>query len=310
MKFDRKYTLKEISAIIKCEYVGEDNFPVLGLNEIHRVQSGDIVFVDHPKYYDKALESDATIILINKKVECPKGKALIISDDPFRDINKLINYFLPFKVCNELISKSAEIAEGTIIQPNTFIGNNVKIGKNCRIHSNVSIYDNTEIGDNVIIHSGSVFGSDAFYYKKRENEYDKFNCGGKVIIEDNVEIGACTTIDKGVTYPTTIKKGCKLDNHIHVGHDTIIEENCLFAAHTAIAGCVTIEKNVTVWGKVAITSGVTIGENAIILGSSSVSKSLEGNKTYFGSPAIENKIILKQMVALRKLPNIIDKLKK
>ena len=171
MKFKRTYSLKEIAQIINCKYIGNDNFPVLGMNEIHVVEPGDIVFVDHHKYYDKALQSSATIVLINKEVECPKGKALLISDDPFRDFNKLSKYFNPFIANAVSIATSAQIGEGTIIQPNCFIGNNVVIGKNCIIHSNVSIYDNTIIGDNVVIHAGTILGADAFYYKKRPEGY-------------------------------------------------------------------------------------------------------------------------------------------
>ncbi len=121
MKFPKTYRLHEIAAIIGCEFVGDSNFPVLGMNEIHVVENGDIVFVDHPKYYDKALQSAATIVLINKNVDCPAGKALLISNDPFRDFNKLTNYFKPFQSSNSSISTSAKIGEGTVIQPNTFI---------------------------------------------------------------------------------------------------------------------------------------------------------------------------------------------
>ena len=161
---------------------GDKNFQVLGMNEIHVVEPGDIVFVDHPKYYDKALNSAATIILINKNVECPDGKALLISDDPFRDFNTLTRHFRPFQGTNVSISLNSEIGEDTIIQPNCFIGNNVKIGKNCIVHSNVSIYDNTIIGDNVIIQAGTILGADAFYYKKRESGFDQLLSGGRVVI--------------------------------------------------------------------------------------------------------------------------------
>src|SRR5690606_25856685 len=143
------------------------------MNEIHVVQPGDIVFVDHPKYYDKALQSQATVILINKKVDCPLGKALLISDDPFRDFNKLTHYFNPFHRSRNAISETAEIGEGTILQPNVFVGNNVKIGRDCIIHSNVCSYDNTVIGNNVTIHAGTVLGGDAFYYKNRPEKFDK-----------------------------------------------------------------------------------------------------------------------------------------
>lgn len=301
MKFPQPYTLKQIATIIKSSFVGDENFPVLGMNEIHVVEQGDIVFVDHPKYYDKALQSRATIILINKEVECPEGKALLISDDPFRDFNKLTDFFKPFQKSTALIAPSAQIGENTIIQHGAFIGNNVKIGKNCTIHSNVSIYDDCIIGDNVTIHAGSVLGADAFYYKKRPEGFDKLKSGGRVVIEDDVDLGALCTIDRGVTGDTTIKRGTKIDNQVHVGHDTIIGEKCLIASQTGIAGCVVIENEVTIWGQVGMTSGITIGAKAIILAQSGISKSLEGGQTYFGYPAEEARKKYKEMSALRRL---------
>ena len=309
MKFPKTYSLHEIASIIGCEFIGDPNFPVLGMNEIHVVENGDIVFVDHPKYYDKALQSAATIVLINKNVDCPIGKALLISDDPFRDFNKLTIYFKPFQSSNNLISTSAEIGEGTLIQPNTFIGNNVSIGKNCLIHSNVSIYDHTVIGDNVIIHSGTVIGADAFYYKKRETGFDQLVSGGRVVIESNVGIGALCTIDKGVTGDTTIGEGTKIDNQVHVGHDTVIGRKCLIASQTGIAGCVIIEDEVTLWGQVGTTSGITIGSKAVVLGQTGVTKSIEGGKSYFGTPVEESREKLKQLANIKKIPDLIKKLK-
>ncbi|MDO4228738.1 MAG: UDP-3-O-(3-hydroxymyristoyl)glucosamine N-acyltransferase [Capnocytophaga sp.] len=301
MRFPQPYTLKQIATIINSSFVGDADFPVLGMNEIHVVEEGDIVFVDHPKYYEKALSSKATIVLINKEVECPKGKALLISDDPFRDFNKLTDFFKPFQKSTALISPTAEIGTGTTIQHGAFVGNNVRIGKNCLIHSNVSIYDDCVIGDNVTIHAGTVLGADAFYYKKRPEGFDKLKSGGRVIIEDNVDLGALCTIDRGVTGDTTIKKGTKIDNQVHVGHDTIIGEKCLIASQTGIAGCVVIEDEVTIWGQVGITSGITIGRKAVILAQSGISKSLEGGLTYFGYPAEEARKKYKEMSALKML---------
>ena len=309
MKFQRPYSLKEIASLLDCEFVGNADFPVLGMNEIHVVETGDIVFVDHPKYYDKALESAATIVLINKKVDCPEGKALLISDDPFRDFNVLTRHFKPFQFANVAIAPTAVIGEGTIIQPNSFIGNNVVIGKNCLIHSNVSIYDHTIIGDNVIIHAGTVLGADAFYYKKRPDGFDQLLSGGRVVIKDNVGIGALCTIDKGVTGDTTIGKGTKIDNQVHVGHDTVIGEKCLIASQTGIAGCVIIEDEVTLWGQVGTTSGITIGGKAVVMGQTGVTKSVEGGKTYFGTPIQESREKLKQLANIKKIPEILDKLK-
>lgn len=309
MKFQKPHSLKEIATIINCPYIGADDFKVLGMNEIHVVTVGDIVFVDHPKYYDKALNSAATIILINKTVDCPAGKALLISDDPFRDFNVLTKYFMPFRPSSVSISASADIGNGTIIQPNTFVGNNVKIGNNCLIHSNVTIYDNTIIGDNCIIHAGTVLGADAFYYKKRAEGFDQLCSGGRVIIEDNVGIGALCTIDKGVTGDTTIGEGTKIDNQVHVGHDTVIGKKCLIASQTGIAGCVVIEDEVTIWGQVGTTSGITIGTKAVIMGQTGVTKSVEGGKNYFGTPIQESREVLKQMANLKKIPQILEKIK-
>lgn len=309
MKFSKVHTLKEISEIIGCQYIGTDDFPVYGMNEIHVVTSGDIVFVDHPKYYDKALQSAATIVLINKEVECPQGKALLISDDPFRDFNKLTNHFRPFTFANVSISNSSTIGEGTVIQPNCFIGHNVQIGKNCIIHSNVSIYDNCFIGDNVIIQAGTILGADAFYYKKRPEGFDQLLSGGRVVIENNVGIGALCTIDKGVTGDTTIGEGTKIDNQVHVGHDTVIGKKCLIAAQTGIAGCVIIEDEVTLWGQVGTTSGITIGAKAVVLGQTGVTKSIEGGKSYFGTPIEESREKLKQLANIKRIPEILKNLK-
>lgn len=299
MNFNRIHTLKEVSQIINCQYIGDDDFPIKGINEIHVVREGDIVFVDHPKYYDKALNSAATIVLINKMVDCPEGKALLISDDPFRDFNKLTLHFNPFIASKNSISHTAVIGEGTIIQPNVFIGNHVKIGENCVIHPNVTIYDNTVIGNNVTIHANTVLGGDAFYYKKRVTGFDKLISGGRVVIEDHVDLGASCTIDKGVTGDTTIKEGTKIDNQVHVGHDTIIGKRCLIASQTGIAGCVIIEDEVTIWGQVGTNSGITIGKGAIILGQTGVTKSIAGGKTYFGTPIAESREKLKEMAAIK-----------
>ena len=309
MKFPRIHTLKEIANIIGSTYVGADDFSVHGMNEIHVVEPGDIVFVDHPKYYDKALQSAATIVLINKEVDCPEGKALLISDDPFRDFNVLTKHFRPFVASNASISASAQIGEGTVIQPNCFIGHNVQIGTNCLIHANVTIYDNTIIGDNVMIHAGTILGADAFYYKKRPEGFDQLLSGGRVVIEDHVGIGALCTIDKGVTGDTTIGAGTKIDNQVHVGHDTVIGKKCLIASQTGIAGCVVIEDEVTLWGQVGTTSGITIGAKAVVLGQTGVTKSIEGGKSYFGTPVEESREKLKQLANVKRIPDLLNKLK-
>ena len=309
MKFPQPQTLKKIAELIDCEFIGNPEFPILGMNEIHVVESGDIVFVDHPKYYDKALNSAATIILINKEVKCPEGKALLVSNDPFRDFNKITDNFKPFVVSNTTISDTAVFGNNTVIQPNCFIGHNVVIGDNCIIHSNVSIYDDAIIGNNVTIHAGTVLGANAFYYKKRSDGYDRLKSGGRVVIQNNVDIGAACTIDRGVTADTIIGEGSKLDNQIQIGHDTIIGNKCLIASQTGIAGCVVIEDNVTIWGQVGVKSGITIAKGTVLYAQSGLGHSTDENKTYFGSPAVEAREKFKELAYIKKLPELFKKIK-
>ncbi|HNR85881.1 MAG TPA: LpxD N-terminal domain-containing protein, partial [Taishania sp.] len=143
MKLDRNYTVKEIAALIGCSFVGDENHVVSGINEIHKVVTGDLVFVDHPKYYDKALNSAATTILIDKEVECPQGKALIVSAAPFDDYNKLTRHFTPIIEQQQLVGINTHIDPTAVIYPNAFIGNNVTIGKNSRIYPGAVILDRT-----------------------------------------------------------------------------------------------------------------------------------------------------------------------
>ena len=310
MKFARTHSLKEISQILDVPFIGEENFPVEGLNEIHVVEPGDIVFVDHPKYYDKALNSAATVVLINKEVACPEGKALLISKDPFSDFNRLSQYFRPFQRAQAAVSSSAVIGETTILQPNVFVGNHVVIGEHCLIHPNVTIYDNCVIGDHVTIHSGTVLGADAFYFQKRDHGFDKLLSCGRVIIENHVEIGAACTIDKGVTGDTIIGEGTKIDNQVQIAHDTRIGKKCLIASQVGIAGCTRIEDEVTLWGQVGVISDVTIGKGAVVYAQSGVIKDAEPGKVYFGSPAGEAREKYRELAGLKELPKIIEKFKK
>jgi UDP-3-O-[3-hydroxymyristoyl] glucosamine N-acyltransferase len=308
MKLPSAYKLKDIAALINCEFEGDENHLITGLNEIHMVEPGDIVFVDHPKYYDKALNSKATTILINKKTECPKGKALLISDDPFRDYNKLVRHFYPVNYSLKQISDTAKVGAGTVIMPGVYLGNNVTVGTNCVLHPNVVVYNDCVIGNNVIIHAGTVIGSDAFYYKRRPDKLDKMISCGRVVIEDNVEIGANCTIDKGVSGDTIIGEGTIMDNLIQIAHDTQIGKMCQFAAQVAIAGVVKIEDNVIIWGQAGVRSDVTLGKGAILLGQSGLGENIPAGKTYFGSPAGEARGKMKEVAALKMLPDIIKKM--
>jgi UDP-3-O-[3-hydroxymyristoyl] glucosamine N-acyltransferase len=309
MKLNTPHTLKEIADLIKCEFVGDPNHVVTGINEIHVVVPGDLVFVDHPKYYQKALNSAATTILIDQKVECPEGKGLIISKAPFDDFNRLTRHFSPFKPQAQAIGEDTVIDESAMIYPNVFIGHRVKIGKNVTLHSGVCIMDDCILEDNVIVGPNTVIGHYAFYYKKKSTGFDRMHTCGGVHLHKNVEIGALCTIDAGVTGMTTIGEGTKIDNHVQIGHDTVVGKHCLMAAHVGVAGCVRIMDRVTLWGQVGCASDITIGEGAIVLAQSGVGKDLEGGKSYFGSPCVEAKEKFREMVALKKLPQILDQLK-
>lgn len=308
MKLDRTYTVKEIAALINCSFIGDEQHPVTGINEIHKVETGDIVFVDHPKYYDKALKSAATTILIDKEVECPEGKALIISPAPFDDYNKLTTHFCPVIEQNGPVGANVIIDDSAVIYPNVFIGNNVRIGKNTRILPGAVIMDRTIIGDNVVIGPNATIGHAAFYYKRKPEGYDRMHTCGWVHIHDHVEIGANCTIDAGVSANTEIGEGTKIDNTVHIGHDTVIGKHCLFAANVGIAGCVTIEDRVIMWGQVGCASDVVIGEGAIVLAQSGIAKSLEGGKTYFGSPCGEVKSKFREIAALKRLPELLERM--
>lgn len=302
MKLPFAHSLRKIASIIDAEIVGHPDTLVTGLNEIHKVEEGDLMFVDHPKYYDKALKSKASIILINKQVDCPEGKALLISNDPFGDYNKLTKHFSPFEVWSQ---KENDIHPTATIFPNVVLGDRVKIGRNTIIYPGVIIYSDVTIGDNVIIHANTTIGGDAFYYQKRDNGYNKMHSCGSVFIDDDVEIGAACTIDKGVSGETKIGKGSKLDAQVHVGHDTIIGKNCLFAAQVGIAGCVTIEDDVTLWGQVGIPSDVLMRKGSTALGQSGILKDTEEGKTYLGSPAKEARAAFKEMALIKKLPEML-----
>lgn len=307
MKLNPSKTILEIATLLGRDFAGNPNHLVTGINEIHRVEPGDLSFVDHPKYYNKALQSPATTVLINQKMDCPEGKGLIFSDTPFDDYNFLTKYFRPFQAALAQIAPSAQIGEGTILQPGVFVGNQVKIGKNCILHPNVVIYDHCEIGDNVEIHANAVIGSDAYYFKRKSEGYEKMHSCGRVILEDNVEIGACCTIDKGVSADTIIGKGTKLDNHVHIGHDTLVGQNVLMAAQVGVAGVATIEDDVILWGQVGVSKDLTIGKGAIVFAQSGVPKSIEGGKQYFGSPVQEAKEKMKELVWLKRLPELFNK---
>ncbi|MGH2645592.1 MAG: UDP-3-O-(3-hydroxymyristoyl)glucosamine N-acyltransferase [Chitinophagaceae bacterium] len=313
MKLQVPVPVKWIAEFTQSKLSGNETLSATGINEIHNVQQGDISFVDAEKYYNRCIHSNASIIIIDKEVSIPEGKAILVTPDPFSTYVKLVKHFRPFVPGEKMISETAVIGKNTIIQPHVFIGNDVTIGEHCIIHPNVTIYDHAVIGDHVIIHAGTVIGADAFYFKKRterEVMYDKLESCGRVVIKDWVEIGAGCTIDKGVSGDTTIGKGSKLDNMVHIGHDAVVGKNCLFAAQVGIAGVAIIEDNVTLWGQVGISKDLVIGKDAVVLAQSGVPGSLKGGKTYFGYPAEEAGLKKRELVWVKRIPELWEKVMK
>lgn len=310
MRFDKPVPLTTIASLIKAELIGNTNASATGINEIHKVEKGDLVFVDHPKYYETCVNSEASFIIINKKTDFPEGKALLITDDPFEAYQTIVNHYRPFAPSMKMVSDLATIGKNTTIMPNAYIGNHVTIGSNCVIYPNVTIMDHCVIGDDVIIQAGTTIGSDAFYYNKKTNRpihYRKMLSGGRVVIENGVEIGAGCTIDRGVSADTLIGAGTKIDNLVHIGHDTVVGKNCLLAAQVGIAGATTLEDNVILWGQVGVSKTLTIGKGATVYAQSGVKDSIEGGKVYFGSPVEDAREKMKELVWIKRIPQLWEK---
>lgn len=310
MRFENPVPVHTIAQLIGADIIGNKEGMVTGINEIHKVEHGDIAFVDHPKYYDSCINSAATFIIINKEAVAPAGKALLLVEEPFEAYLKIVQHYRPFTPSMKMISDSAVIGEGTLVMPGAYVGHQVSIGKNCIIHPNVTILDHCIIGDEVVIQAGTVIGSDAFYFNKKTSRdiyYKKMLSCGRVLIENGVEIGANCTIDRGVSHDTVIGMGTKFDNMIHIGHDTVIGKNCLFAANVIVGGCTTIKDNVVIWGGAIINKTLTIGENAVLYARTGVSNDLEGNKTYWGAPAQDARTAQKELVWIKRIPQLWEK---
>lgn len=302
MKFPHPLPVTELADRFNAHLIGNKDLKATGINEIHKAESGDIVFVDVAKYFKKSINSPADIIFLNESTECPEGKALLVMKDPFAAYDELIREYRPAVVLQENIHPSAQIHASAVIEPNVIIANDVVIGANSYIHANAVIMEHTIIGENVTIQAGAIIGTDAFYYKKQPLGYQKWRSGGRVIIEDDVEIGAGCTINKGVSGDTVVGEGTKLDCQVHLGHGVVIGKKCLLAAQVGIGGKTIIGDNCVLYGQVGVAQNLKIGDNCLISAKAGISKSLEGNKAYFGVPAEETKTKYRQLAALRHLP--------
>ena len=301
MRLPHPVPVTEIAEWINARVIGDHSLHATGINEIHKVQAGDITFSDLQKYFRKALDSAATIIILNEETECPPGKAILVCEKPFPAYDSIVKRYRPFEPAKQMIDPSAVIHQTAIIEPNVFIGAEVRIGSGSYIQSGAIIRSRCLIGERVEIQSGAIIGTDAFYFKKYPGKYQKWTCGGRVIIEDDAQIGAGCTINKGVSGDTIIGAGTKMDCLVQIGHGAVVGKNCLIAAQVGIAGKTIVGDNCVLYGQVGVAQNLKIGDGVTIYAQSGIMEDLETGKTYFGSPAEEARNKFRELAIIRRL---------
>lgn len=308
MRFPQPLSVTFLAERFNARVIGDETAVATGINEIHKVEPGDIAFSDVKKYFAKTLESAATVILLNEPAECPPGKAILIVENPFEVYDTLVRDYRPFEPLRHPVYHAADIHPTAILEPGVIVAPHVSIGADTYIQANTYIGAHTIIGDRVVIGPNTSIGTDAFYFKKHsDGRYQPWQSGGRVIIGNDVHIGPGCTIAKGVSGDTIIGEGSKLDGQIHIGHGAVIGRHCLFAAQVGIGGKTIIGDRVVLYGQVGVAQAITIGDGATVLAKSGISKSLEGGKTYFGIPAEEVRDKYRELAALRQLPDLLKK---
>jgi UDP-3-O-[3-hydroxymyristoyl] glucosamine N-acyltransferase len=335
-----KFTAEQIAGILEGEVVGNPNAEVHKLSKIEEGTEGSLTFLSNPKYQNFIYTTQATITIVNKTFEAEQAVAstLIKVEDAYQAFSKLLEYYNQVKLMKSGIEQPSVISENVTygtdlylgsfcyvgknvtignnvkIYPNTFIGDNVTIGDNCVFFAGVRVYSETEIGNNCVIHSGTIVGSDGFGFAPHDDgTYSKIPQIGNVILEDDVEVGSCTTIDRATMGSTIIRKGVKLDNQIQIAHNVEIGENTVIASQTGIAGSTKIGKNCMIGGQVGIVGHIIIGNNVRIQAQSGVGKSIGDGEVIQGTPAFNYGDFSKSYVHFRNLPKIVadlDELKK
>ncbi|RAK25203.1 UDP-3-O-[3-hydroxymyristoyl] glucosamine N-acyltransferase [Flavobacterium aquaticum] len=327
-----KFTAAQIAGILEGEVVGNPEAEVFKLSKIEEGTEGSLTFLANPKYINYIYSTQASVTIVNKTFE-PEQEittTLIKVEDAYKSFSKLLEYYNQVKLMKSGIEQPSVISEGVTygsdlylgsfcyvgknvtignnvkIYPNSFIGDNVTIGDNCVFFAGVRIYSETVIGNRCTIHSGTIIGSDGFGFAPQEDgTYVKVPQIGNVIIEDDVEIGACTTVDRATLGSTIIRKGVKLDNHIQVAHNVEIGENTVIAAQTGIAGTTKIGKNCLIGGQVGFAGHLVIGDGVKIQAQSGIGKNLEAGEVVQGSPAFNYGDFAKSFVHFRNLPKIV-----
>jgi len=327
-----KFTAAQIAGILEGEVVGNPEAEVFKLSKIEEGTEGSLTFLANPKYTNYIYSTLATVTIVNNTFE-PEQEittTLIKVEDAYKSFSKLLEYYNQVKLMKSGIEQPSVISDGVTygsdlylgsfcyigknvtignnvkIYPNSFIGDNVTIGDDCVFFAGVRIYSETVIGNRCTIHSGTIIGSDGFGFAPQEDgTYAKVPQIGNVIIEDDVEIGACTTVDRATLGSTIIRKGVKLDNHIQVAHNVEIGENTVIAAQTGIAGTTKIGKNCLIGGQVGFAGHLVIGDGVKIQAQSGIGKNLEAGEVVQGSPAFNYGDFAKSFVHFRNLPKIV-----
>lgn len=297
---DPQLTAAQLAADCGGELIGDGSIVITGANEIHHVETGDVCFVDFHKYYKPTLNSAASVIIIDQATDCPPGKALIVAEAPFFVYNELVKKYKGGRKYN-IATSSVKKGPNTIVEAGAHVSETAIIGDHCHIYPGAFIGDNTVIGDHVVVHPGAIIGGEAFYFKGTPDGRIPWVSGGRVVLEDRVEIGPNCSIAKGVSSDTRIGAGTKLDALVQIGHDCKIGPNCLITAQVGIAGNVKIGRDCILYGQVGVAQNITIGDGVVILAQSGVAENLESGKTYFGTPCVEKRIAYRELLTLRSL---------
>lgn len=335
-----KFTAEQIAEILEGKVEGNPEAEVSELAKIEEGAEGSLTFLSNPKYTSFLYTTNASITIVNEdfEVEQPVNTTLIKVKDAYKAFSTLLEYYNQIKLNKSGIEKPSHISESVTygdglylgsfsyigdnvklgdnvkIYPNVYIGDNVKIGNNVTIFAGVKIYSESLIGNEVTIHSGAVIGADGFGFSPGETgEYSKVPQIGNVIIEDHVDVGAATTIDRATLGSTIIKKGVKLDNHIQIAHNVEIGENTAIAAQTGVAGSTKIGKNCLIGGQVGIAGHLTIGDRVKIQAQSGIGRDIKDDEMLQGTPAIGYNDFNKSYIHFKNLPrtmNLIHQLEK
>ncbi len=325
-----EFTAKQIADFIGGKVEGDANATVHTFAKIEEGKAGAISFLSNPKYTQYIYDSESSIILINEDVELnkPVAATLIRVKNAYECVAKLLQLYesskprkkginplasiAPTAIIGkdayigafDVIGDNAVIGDNSMIYPNTVIGENVKIGNNTKIYPNVTIYENCKLGNNVTVHSGTVIGADGFGFAPNTDGYNKIPQIGIVTIEDDVEIGANTCIDRSTMGSTIIHKGVKLDNLIQVAHNVEIGENTVMSAQVGIAGSTKVGSWCMFGGQVGLAGHINIGDKTFLGAQSGVPGNIKGNQTLIGTPPMEPKAYFKSQAIFRKLPEL------